>query len=234
MASSRIMRTLARWHIWIGWLVGAPLLMWTLSGLVMVARPIEEVRGNHLRREAQAPKGLPQGVRLEAPFLAPGQPGVRTFRVAVDHGMAVATVTYADDSVARFDAVTGSRLPAPDEATIRRIVAEGIVGGERIVTTRRFAAAQAPLDWRRPEPVWQVALADGTHVYVDPDTGEIEAVRTRWWRAFDFMWGLHIMDLQEREDTHHPILIVFTALALAGVMLGCILMFRRRKRRVNS
>ena len=90
-----------------------------------------------------------------------------------------------------------------------------------------------PFDFRRPLPVWQVALADGTHIYVGRDTGEIEAVRTRWWRIFDFMWGLHIMDLQEREDTSHPILILFTALALIGTLMGTMLLFRRRKARVQ-
>ena len=79
-------------------------------------------------------------------------------------------------------------------------------------------------------PVWQVRLADGTHVYVGRDSGEIEAVRTRWWRVFDFMWGLHIMDLQTREDTHHPILVLFAALASIGSVLGCVLMIRKYAR----
>ena len=42
MAKQRIMQRFARWHIWAGWLVGFPVLMWTVTGLVMVARPIEE------------------------------------------------------------------------------------------------------------------------------------------------------------------------------------------------
>ena len=49
MARHTIMQRFARWHIWLGWLVAVPLLLWTLSGLVMVARPIDEVRGNTLR-----------------------------------------------------------------------------------------------------------------------------------------------------------------------------------------
>jgi hypothetical protein len=48
------------------------------------------------------------------------------------------------------------------------------------------------------------------------------------------MWGLHIMDLQEREDTSHPILIIFAALGVVGSLLGCILMFRRRKARARA
>ena len=35
----RIRRSLFRFHVWLGWLVGVPLLLWTVSGLVMVARP---------------------------------------------------------------------------------------------------------------------------------------------------------------------------------------------------
>ncbi len=45
MALQRVMQRFARWHIWLGWLVGFPILMWTVTGLVMVAKPVEEVRG---------------------------------------------------------------------------------------------------------------------------------------------------------------------------------------------
>jgi hypothetical protein len=96
-----------------------------------------------------------------------------------------------------------------------------------------FNTNNVPFDFRRPLPVWQIALENGAHVYVGRDSGAIEAVRTRWWRWFDIMWGLHIMDLSEREDTSHPILIVFAALALLGSLFGSVLMFRRRKARIK-
>ena len=44
-------------HIWLGWIVGFPMLFWTLSGVIMVWKPIEEVRGEHLLAEP-APIGL--------------------------------------------------------------------------------------------------------------------------------------------------------------------------------
>jgi hypothetical protein len=55
------------------------------------------------------------------------------------------------------------------------------------------------------------------------------ATRTRFWRAYDFMWGLHIMDLQTREETSHPVLIIFAALAGLGVVIGLILLPWRRR-----
>ena len=57
------MRKLAKWHIWLGWLIGVPLLMWTISGLFMVARPIEELRGEHLWKEKGA-EFLPSGATI--------------------------------------------------------------------------------------------------------------------------------------------------------------------------
>lgn len=45
------------------------------------------------------------------------------------------------------------------------------------------------------------------------------------------MWGLHIMDLQTREDLNHPVLIGFAALAFVAVLFGLALLFRKRKKR---
>jgi hypothetical protein len=75
-------------------------------------------------------------------------------------------------------------------------------------------------------------MSDGTHIYVDAGTGAILATRTRWWRIYDLMWGLHIMDLSGREDTHHPWLIGFAGLSLAALLLSLVLLplsSRRRK-----
>jgi hypothetical protein len=87
---------------------------------------------------------------------------------------------------------------------------------------------------RRDRPSWQAHYSDGTNLYLDDITGEVLALRTRQWRLYDFMWGLHIMDLESREDTHHPILMAFAALSVLGALIGCILLFRRRKAKVRS
>ena len=45
MATKPLMRTLAQWHIWLGWLVGVPIVLWLASGLFMTLKPLPEVRG---------------------------------------------------------------------------------------------------------------------------------------------------------------------------------------------
>jgi hypothetical protein len=220
------MRTLVKWHIWLGWLVGVPIVMWLATGLLMVSRPIEEVRGEHLRRELP-----PTPLVIEGSALASSEAQLKEMRVVMQGGRAVAILTRLDGSVRRVDFVTGTALPPLDAAAARALVAARIIGGEKAESVTLFPADQTPFDFRRPLAVWRVALNDGTNVYVGRDTGEIEAVRTRWWRAFDLAWGLHIMDLSEREDTSHPVLILFAALSLTGAVIGCVLMFRRRRAR---
>jgi len=226
MARRTLMQNYARWHIWLGWLVAVPLLMWTLSGLVMVARPIEEVRGTTLRIAHQ-----PAPVRVQLGG-GKGDTLIREGRILDQRGRSVLIATTMDGTVHRIDlgAPGQTMLPPVDEAEARAAVRHAVKGGDRVTALRLFPAGHAPLDLRKPIAAWQVTLADGTHVYVGRDTGEIEAIRTRWWRLFDVMWGLHIMDLETREDTHHPLLIGFAALALVSCLLGTVLLFRRRHR----
>ena len=66
--------TLRRWHMWLGWLVGVPMLFWTVSGFIMVARPIEEVRATALLRD-------PAPLRLSTPAVAPSLAGIPVTRV---------------------------------------------------------------------------------------------------------------------------------------------------------
>jgi len=227
MGHQRIMRRLARWHVWLGWLIGVPIVIWTLSGLVMVARPIEEVRGEHLRAAPAAiePAGLVLP-RLTAP--------VRAVELA-DQPRGIAwIVTEADGGRFRYSARDGGVIAPVTQAEARAIAERAFSGAAPLETLSYLPADLAPLDLRTPVASWQARFADGTNLYVEDATGQVLAIRTRWWRIFDFAWGLHIMDLQTREDTHHPVLIIFAVLASAGSLLGCTLLFRRRKVRARA
>ena len=76
-----------------------------------------------------------------------------------------------------------------------------------------------------------VAPDDGANLYIDAESGSLLAVRTLQWRVFDFMWGLHIMDLQTREDSSHAILIGFAGLSLISLLMAFWLLIVRQKRK---
>ncbi len=64
---------------------------------------------------------------------------------------------------------------------------------------------------------------DTATFWIDPQDGELAAVRTGWWRAFDLFWGLHIMDWQNRETISSWWMKLFAfaslVLTLAGIWL---------------
>jgi hypothetical protein len=80
-------------------------------------------------------------------------------------------------------------------------------------------------------------VSDGTRFYVHAATGEILAGRTGWWRVYDFMWGLHIMDLETREDAHNPLLIGFAILRAGHDLMAAALLpmtLRRRRKKAQG
>jgi hypothetical protein len=222
------MQRFARWHIWLGWLVGVPILMWTVTGLFMVARPIEEVRGDRLRAAHSSID--PASLRFPATI---GEP-IHEARLVAQPGGPAWIVTAADGQRLRYSATTGAAAPPVIEAEARRIAEAAYAGDARLEGATYYPAGEAPTEARTAGAAWQARFADGTHVYVDDATGEVLALRTGQWRLYDVMWGLHIMDLETRDDTHHPILVLFAALAVLGALLGCTLLFRRRRARIGG
>lgn len=70
--------------------------------------------------------------------------------------------------------------------------------------------------------MWQVRFDDAiaTTLYLAPDTHERLATRHNLWRAFDFLWMLHIMDYTDREDIGTPWLRILAALGLVFALAG--------------
>lgn len=225
----RTRTTLRRWHVWIGWIAAVPVLLWVVSGLVMVARPIETVRGEDLLRE-------PTPIQLDGPPVPPLVAEVRLGSLTLEQRAAGPrwVIKLPDGKTRLADPQTGVLLPALSAADARREVEARYQGAATVQSVTRTSAEDPPLDLRRPIASWQVTMDDGTHFFVDASSGQIVATRTRWWRFYDVMWGLHIMDPGGREDTHNPFVIVLGVAALAMAILGAITLpmtIRRRRER---
>ena len=222
---------LRRWHVWLGWLVGLPFLFWTVSGLVMVAKPIEEVRGEHL---VSPPKPISVGGTLVAPQVEGRQVLAVTLVPRADGPRW--EIDFADGEKRLADPGTGRLLPRLGAADAGKELMARYIGTAKIAEVSRVDADAPPLEFRRAVDAWRIRMSDDTHFYIDGGSGEIIARRTSWWRIYDFMWGLHIMDLQGREDTHNPWVVSFAALSLGMVILAFMLLplTIRRKNGRNS
>jgi hypothetical protein len=217
MLSPRATRTVRWLHLWGGVIVGIQIILWVASGLVMVARPLDEVRGTTLRRDPPT-LSLPAGL--------PALQGVEQLELGTLLGTPVWKLTDGQGK-RLLDAATGQPIAIAARQAEAIARAGTTLTGPAIVTA--ISAANPASDWRETAG-WRVEFSDETRVYITTQ-GEIGAIRTPWWRFYDLFWGLHIMDWTARENTHHPLIIAATILSLGVVLTGALLTVRHFWRR---
>lgn len=228
-----------RIHRWLGVLIGAQFLLWTAGGLYFSWTNLDAVHGDHLVRSAPR-------VAADAPLLSPapalaelrGREAVRSITsidLAQVLGRPTYRVAYVADSggkgVSRrqlIDALTGVARPplGRDEALA---VARAAYPGSSPVRAVEYLAADAVgthHEYReQPLPAWAVRFGDaeGATMYVPAHLGEVHRVRSNRWRRFDFLWMLHTMDYQGRDDFNNLVLRGFSLLGLVTVLSGFVL-----------
>ena len=223
---------LRRWHTWLGWIVGLPVLFWVVSGLVMVWKPIEEVRGGHLVHDMQP-------IRLAAPLIPPAVQGVPITALGLEQRAAGPrwVIMLPDGSHRQADPANGALLPPVSATEAMREVTARYKGTAKVASVERTDPRHPPLELRKPIAAWRVAMDDGSHFYVDAGSGAIVAKRTGWWRFYDFMWALHIWDFSNRDDAHNPVTLTLGFASLAMALMALVLLpltLRKRKDRARS
>lgn len=121
-----------------------------------------------------------------------------------------------------FDAHTGELIQAVDEAQANQLATSYYTGSSAIASTTLLTKNPPSEIGGRALPLWRVNFDDvwGTTFYISPITGELSTRRHTLWRVFDFVWMLHIMDYDERENVNNKILRTVSILALLLVLTG--------------
>ncbi|PWE18048.1 hypothetical protein DDZ18_00050 [Marinicauda salina] len=222
-------RWVVRIHKWLALIIGIQIALWVAGGLTMSLLPIETVRAEHTI-PLQAPPALELDVL--APAEAAAAAGVDAVSSATLH-------TWIDQPAWLFetpagdilvDAASGERL-SPLDAEQAVAAARANFAGDAPVEAVEFFA-EPSWEYRRAGPAWRVSFADGegTRLYVSSETGAVTARRNDMWRVFDFVWMLHIMDYDAREDFNHPLLQGAGILAVVVVLAGLTLLVIRLRR----
>ena len=220
-------------HRWLGLIVSIQLLMWTASGLFFSIPDITDVRG-----EQYLAQGYSMNINQEArENIVPISVIVDIAKVNLEANETVllkhraGRLIYQVEKIPPekkliFDALTGQPMTyiTPTEAI-------SIVSAWTELSPTEAVLINEPKtgsEFRgRDLPLYKVTVTKPKKgiVYVDPVTGEIAAIRMKLWRAWDFLWSLHIMDYQERDDFSHWLLRLFSALGVLTVLSGIILWF---------
>lgn len=225
-----------RAHKWLALLVGAQLVIWSLTGLYMTAVSIDVIHGDHLVRPAASHAG-PAATLIDPLLAVRAVPGGETARLLKMSDRWVYVVS-AGSSQSLIDATSGALVRPPSVETIRKS-ARAMFAGDAALRQLRLVH-ELPSEVRgRQAPLW-VAEFEGWSrptLYFSAATGELVTKRHQLWRIFDFAWMLHIMDYDERDNVNNWLLRSAAGVAIAFSLAGIWLLpstFRRRKRRVRT
>lgn len=225
----RFFRLMSQVHLWLGVAVGVQVMLWLISGIVMVLFPIEAVRGEHLRHEEQVAAIDWSGEALGlSDILATQDTSVLSARTGWLAGDPVWRLeTEAGPQM--IDARTGEDLTPVGEALARRIALSRYAGAgalqeQTLVETPPREAGLAVPAWR-----FEFGPQDPATLYINSRTGELRAVRTTLWRVYDWFWGVHIMDWSTRENFNSWWIKVTSAIAVLFGLAGVVLTVYRLK-----
>jgi uncharacterized iron-regulated membrane protein len=211
-------------HRWLALLVGWQLAIWFLSGLYMAVVDLDFIHGDTLVRNLSTPVRLDEAL-VPLGTIRASRHDVQAIRLRTlpDQAQPVYEVTRTSGAEL-FDARTGTLMAPFDERRVRALAAayyagRGSIDRARLLT--RSAELPGEIRGRRP-PVWRVDFDDwtATSLYLDPDTGRLVTRRHRFWRWFDFLWSLHIMDYVAREDVNNPLLRIVAPMAFVTAAFG--------------
>ena len=182
---------------------------------------IDMIHGDHLVAEQEQSFLISSEIQTSLNTIASQHPKATSITVSRLFGRACILVKQPY-SILVFDALTGNPIPAVDEAQAKRLAANYYAGSSAITSTTLLTKNPPSEIGGRPLPLWKVDFDDawGTTFYINPTTGELSTRRHTLWRLFDFVWMLHIMDYEERENVNNKILRTVSILALLLVITG--------------
>ncbi len=203
-------------HKWIAITLGLQLFLWMLSGLVMGLLPHDLVRGDHFRRLAPPVTSISWTSKMvdrtSLQIGSPPEASIESISLATFDGHTVYRVVTTE-GVHLEDAGTGLVISI-DELLARKLAAADYSGPGAIAAVQRLDEVTLAIR-RRQAPVWKVDYDDreNTSLYISARDGAVLERRNTYWRIFDFVWMLHIMDYTGRSNFNN-VLVITTALIL--------------------
>lgn len=232
---------LRKTHRYLGVVIGIQFLFWTVGGLYFSWNNLDNVHGDHLRKSipylatdinvvspSEVVKKLKQDRTVDSIqsvnlISVLGKPIYQINYFSGHSGEGMHLHTYP----ALADAQTGEiRTPlTKDEAT--KVALANIAIGAEVAQVEYLQKTNGHHEYReRPLPAWAVTFNEpACTIYISAELGTFQTIRHNQWRIFDFLFMMHTMDYQGRDDFNNILLKVFSILGILTICSGFTLFF---------
>lgn len=230
-------------HRYMGLFIGIQFLLWTLGGLYFSWTNIDKIHGDDLvnfpnTKITITDSLLTPNAAIKSAELHPEK--VTSIHLANVLGKTVYRI-YTDSSLVMVNAKTGQLRP-PLSKTEATNFAKQLFKPNDVVTKVEYVTKENIKDHyqyrENPLPAWAVSFKHTSNsvIYISGNLGRFEKIRNAQWRLFDWLWMLHVMDYDTRDNINNWVLRGFSILGLLTILSGFTLFYQssRTIRKINK
>lgn len=207
-------------HRYLGLFLGVQFLFWTISGLYFSWTDLDEIHGDHFKKEKEQVSFTNLININDLEFKNP----IKTFEL---REIADLPYYFINDSIL-FNAYNGNLKDSISLEEAIKISNKNILDKYKISSVDKIYEVGNHHEYRgKPLPAFVISYegAEKLKSYVSIIDGKFQTVRHRDWRWFDFLWMTHTMDYETRDDFNNKLIRAFSLLGLITVMSGFLLWF---------
>jgi len=206
-------------HRYLGLFIGIQFLLWSVGGLYFSWTNIDKIHGDHFRNMNPEPATIP----------------LSTFKHLPDSSLQIRSLEIRDINQTTYlwindelliNAQTGQTKDSVSKEEALAIASKHILPEFQVKEINYVSKVEKHHEYRGlPLPVWAISYT-GDHnlkAYVDVKGGKFQRVRYDSWRIFDFLWMLHVMDYDGRDDINNWVLRIFSILGICSILSGFLL-----------
>ncbi len=207
-------------HRYLGLFLGIQFLFWTISGLYFSWTDLDEIHGDHFKKEKEQVSFTNLININDLEFDDP----IKTFEL---REIADLPYYFINDSIL-FNAYNGNQKDSISVEEAIKISNKNILDKYKISSVAKIYEVGNHHEYRgKPLPAFVISYEGSEKLksYVSIIDGKFQTVRHRDWRWFDFLWMTHTMDYETRDDFNNKLIRAFSLLGLITVMSGFLLWF---------
>jgi hypothetical protein len=237
MKKAEFHRKIRKTHRWLGLILGIQFLFWTIGGLYFSWSNMDEVHGDHQKAHIHPlesdiklvnPQDIIQKVKQKDTVNY-----IFDIRLIQLLGEPVYQIFYSKehdrDKKIQLAYATSGELRSPltkKEAT--EVAQQNFSDDGKVKIVEYLTTTNGHHEYlESPLPAYAVTFdhPSNTTVYVSAELGTVQKFRNNKWRIFDFLWMLHTMDYQTRDNLSNWLLRAFSIFGLLTISSGFILFF---------
>ncbi|GGD58210.1 hypothetical protein GCM10011361_25750 [Muriicola marianensis] len=219
--SRKTIRKFRKAHRYLGVFLGMQFLMWTVSGIYFSWTDIDEIHGDHFKRE------IPVVTSFDNLINPVSDPHLNEITSLELRDIGGEPYYWINDSYL-LNAQNGLKRSGITEEEALLVAEANMLPELEVNSVERIESVGNHHEYReKPLPAYVISYKTPKEVkaYVSVRDGAFQTVRYRDWRWFDFLWMTHTMDYQGRDDFNTTLLRGFSLMGLITVLSGFILFY---------